>query len=101
MAILASYYVIGYFIFSAIIKVLGQTMVLGMYFKNIPIVNHSNNKFILASFFFISGFAGLTLQWISNAIALVVLFSTHLVFSGVCVSVLAGTLVNLIPTQYR
>lgn len=79
---LGGYYVLMYVVYSLGIRRVGQV------------------KF-LVTFLFVSGLTGLSLQWVADPVAVVVLFSSHIVFSGICISLLTGIVVALIPTEYR
>lgn len=80
--VLGGYYVLMYIVYASGIRRLGQGV-------------------FLVSFLFVSGAAGLALQWVAHPTAVVVLFSSHIVFSGTCISLLTGIVVALIPTEYR
>lgn len=79
---LGGYYVLMYVVYSLGIQRLGQGV-------------------FLVTFLFVSGLAGLSLQWVAQPLTVVVLFSSHIVFSGICISMLTGIVVTLIPTEYR
>lgn len=65
------------------------------------ILNPIGRKAVLAGALGISGVCGLALQWVDEPIAIVVLFCGYLMLSGLCVSVLSGSVVDLIPTHLR
>lgn len=80
--ILGTYYVAMYVLYALCIRRIGQGV-------------------FLVVCLFASAAAGLSLQWVDNPLAVVVLFSSHIVFSGICISMLTGIVVALIPTEYR
>lgn len=80
--ILGTYYVAMYVLYALCIRRIGQGV-------------------FLVVCLFASAMAGLSLQWVDNPLAVVVLFSSHIVFSGICISMLTGIVVALIPTEYR
>lgn len=60
-----------------------------------------NFQLIKAMCLFGSAIAGFALHYFIEPLAVVGLFSAHIVFAGVCISILTGIVVVLIPTQYR
>ncbi|XP_055905475.1 synaptic vesicle glycoprotein 2B isoform X1 [Eupeodes corollae] len=65
------------------------------------IINPLGRKAVLAGALGISGACGLSLQWVDEPTAIVILFCGYLMLSGLCVSVLSGSVVDLIPTHLR
>lgn len=79
---LGAFYVVGYVVYALFIKSLGRGV-------------------ILVSGLLGSGIAGLALQWITQPLSIVIFFCTHIMLSGICVSVTNGAVVDLIPTHLR
>ncbi|KAJ6637984.1 Synaptic vesicle glycoprotein 2B, partial [Pseudolycoriella hygida] len=79
---LGAFYVVGYVVYALFIKSLGRGA-------------------ILITSLFGSGISGLALQWTTQPIAIVIFFCTHIVLSGICVSVTNGAVVDIIPTHFR
>lgn len=100
--ILGGYYVLGYLFHALAINFVSQGILLRKFYPNeLPKKNNNNVFHIPGTYLFSSGVAGLALQWAAEPIAMVVLFSSHIIFSGVCISVLTGVVVMLIPTEFR
>ncbi|XP_055847868.1 synaptic vesicle glycoprotein 2B isoform X2 [Episyrphus balteatus] len=65
------------------------------------IINPLGRKAVLSGALGISGACGLALQWVDEPTAIVILFCGYLMLSGLCVSVMSGSVVDLIPTHLR
>uniref|UniRef100_A0A1A9ZZ28 Major facilitator superfamily (MFS) profile domain-containing protein n=1 Tax=Glossina pallidipes TaxID=7398 RepID=A0A1A9ZZ28_GLOPL len=72
----------GYFVLGFILKPFGRKLTMVMAFG-------------------IAAFCGFLLHWLHNPIAIVVCFILFLILPGVCISVLSGAVVDLVPTHLR
>uniref|UniRef100_A0A1A9WGN7 Major facilitator superfamily (MFS) profile domain-containing protein n=1 Tax=Glossina brevipalpis TaxID=37001 RepID=A0A1A9WGN7_9MUSC len=72
----------GYFILGFILKPFGR-------------------KLTMVTAFGVAALCGFLLHWIHNPIAIVVCFILFLILPGVCISVLSGAVVDLVPTNLR
>lgn len=50
---------------------------------------------------FLGSTVGIALQFFSDPLAVILIFSCFLMFNGVCVTVINSTVVMIFPTQYR
>ncbi|KAM7363510.1 putative transporter svop-1 [Cochliomyia hominivorax] len=65
------------------------------------IINPLGRKLTIMSLLIISAICGLVLHWLLEPIAIVVCFILFLVLPGLCISVLSGAVVDLVPTNLR
>uniref|UniRef100_A0A1B0B2M2 Major facilitator superfamily (MFS) profile domain-containing protein n=1 Tax=Glossina palpalis gambiensis TaxID=67801 RepID=A0A1B0B2M2_9MUSC len=72
----------GYFVLGFILKPFGRKLTMVMAFG-------------------VAAFCGFLLHWLHNPIAIVVCFILFLILPGVCISVLSGAVVDLVPTHLR
>jgi hypothetical protein len=56
---------------------------------------------LIALCLFGSATAGITLQFIVEPYTVIVVFGVFLFMSGICISLISGVAVNIIPTAYR
>lgn len=48
-----------------------------------------------------SGLCGCLMIYLTDSYVVSILFMLHIILSGICVSVVVGTVIDLIPTQFR
>ena len=75
-------YVLGYVVLGAVINPLGR-------------------KLVIILCLAISGACGIALFWIYHPTAIIVDFVIFLMLPGLCISVLSGAVVDLVPTHLR
>ncbi|KAI8130803.1 hypothetical protein FF38_11887 [Lucilia cuprina] len=74
---------------------IGAYVILGM------IINPLGRKVTIMGLLTISAICGITLHWLLEPIAIVVCFILFLVLPGLCISILSGAVVDLVPTHLR
>ncbi|XP_065372210.1 synaptic vesicle glycoprotein 2B [Calliphora vicina] len=65
------------------------------------IINPLGRKVTIMSLLIISAICGIVLQWLLEPIAIVVCFILFLMLPGLCISILSGAVVDLVPTNLR
>lgn len=100
-------YTIGYIILSFTIKPVGREIILRKLKKIIlEIIDTLIENIIIfiictALLLFLGSAVGIALQFFSDPLAVILIFSCFLMFNGVCVTVINSTVVMIFPTQYR
>ncbi|XP_075148932.1 synaptic vesicle glycoprotein 2B-like [Haematobia irritans] len=74
---------------------------LGAYFVLGSIINPLGRKLTIILLLVISAICGIILHWLMEPIAIVVSFILFVMLPGLCVSILSGAVVDLVPTQLR
>ncbi|XP_037946974.1 synaptic vesicle glycoprotein 2B-like [Teleopsis dalmanni] len=78
----------------------GLTYVAGYIILGI-IINPIGRKGVMIGALCLSGLCGIALNWLVQPISIVVVFCLFLMLPGLCISVLSGAVVDLVPTHLR